>query len=286
MLLDDLHITAEQLKEGMVVAVDKPRQWSSFQLVNKLKWQIKRRLGVKKFKIGHAGTLDPLASGLMLICIGPATKQIATLQEGTKRYTGTMVLGATTPCYDLERAVDAYYPVAQLDAARIENARQHFLGTQQQVPPHFSAVKVNGQRAYMAARHEEEQELKAKEVTIYRFELSNYRPGCYCWQSPSLGLPGFVPGTTPTCYGSNAHSEEIATNNTDKATGTELYRHPQGIVPDWLPQVDFEVECSKGTYIRSLARDFGEALESGAFLCALRRTQIGSYTIDDAYTIE
>ncbi len=284
MRLEELQITAEQLKEGLVIAVDKPRQWSSFQLVNKLKWQIKRQLGIKKFKIGHAGTLDPLASGLMLICIGPATKQIATLQEGTKRYTGTLVLGATTPCYDLERAVDAFYPVAHIDAKAIEATRERFLGTQQQVPPHFSAVKVNGQRAYVAARHDEEQELKAKAVTIYRFDLHNYRPGRYCWQSPSLGLPGFIPGTPPPCYGSNTRLQEE--NIVETASTKELYRAPQGIVPDWLPQIDFDVQCSKGTYIRSLARDFGEALGSGAFLSALRRTQIGSYSLAEAYTLE
>ncbi len=253
-------------------------------MVNKLKWQIKRQLGVKKFKIGHAGTLDPLASGLMLICIGPATKQIATLQEGTKQYIGTMVLGATTPCYDLERAVDCFYPVAQIDEQRLEAVRQTFLGTQQQVPPHFSAVKVNGQRAYMAARHEEEQELKAKEVSIYQFDLHNYRKGAYCWQSPTLGLPDFSPASPPACYGSNARSQEESHHAT--APGKELYRHPQGIVPDWLPQVDFDVLCSKGTYIRSLARDFGEALGSGAFLSALRRTRVGDYTLTDAYTVE
>ncbi len=284
MLLEELHITAEQLKEGMVIAVDKPRQWSSFQLVNKLKWQIKRQLGIKKFKIGHAGTLDPLASGLMLICIGPATKKVDALKKGTRRCTGTMVLGATTPCYDLERAVDMFYPVAHLDAKGIEAARERFLGTQQQVPPHFSAVKVNGQRAYVAARHEEEQALKSKAVTIYQFDLFNYRPGGYCWQSPSLGLPGFAPGTTPACYGSNTRLQEA--DSTEATPAKELYRHPQGIVPDWLPQVDFEVQCSKGTYIRSLARDFGEALGSGAFLSALRRTQIGTYTLADSSTVE
>lgn len=284
MLLDDFHITAEQLKDGMVIAVDKPRQWTSFQVVNKLKWQIKRDLGIKKFKIGHAGTLDPLASGLLLICVGPATKQIPLLQDGEKCYTGTMVLGATTPCFDLERAVDHFYPTAHLNEAFLEQTRQLFLGVQQQTPPHFSAVKVNGQRAYLAARQGEEQELKSKSICIYQFLLTSYRPGCHCWQSPSLGIPGFVPGTPADIYGSNATCE-AASAATSSSHDKDLYQHPLGIVPDGLPQVDFLVRCSKGTYIRSLARDFGVALSSGAFLSALRRTQVGDYTIDNAIKV-
>lgn len=323
MLLENLHITAEQLHEGMVVAVDKPRQWTSFQVVNKLKWQIKRELDIKKFKIGHAGTLDPLASGLLLICIGPATKQIAALQEGEKRYTGTMVLGATTPCYDLERAVDRLYPVAQLSREALETARRRFLGPQQQTPPHFSAVKVNGQRAYLAAREENEppQELKSKEVNVYQFAITAFRPATPCWRSPSLGLPDFVPGVPPAVYGSNARPAEAETAETAETAEAaeapnaecrnaecqsrnaappqgkapkaksphgkpELYRHPQGAVPDGLPQIDFLIRCSKGTYIRSIARDYGQALGCGAFLSALRRTQVGDFTVEDAYTIE
>lgn len=283
MLLENLHITAEQLHEGMVVAVDKPRQWTSFQVVNKLKWQIKRELDIKKFKIGHAGTLDPLASGLLLICIGPTTKQIAALQEGEKRYTGTMVLGATTPCYDLERAVNCYRPVAEINEVRVRETCRHFEGAQQQTPPHFSAVKVNGRRAYEAARLEEQQELKSKEVCVYQFHLAAYRPGCPCWQSASLGVAGYMPGILPAIYGSNA---EEAAPTLDDAPQRDCYKHPLGIVPDWLPQADFVVRCSKGTYIRSLARDMGEALGCGAFLSALRRTQVGDYSVEQAYTLE
>ena len=155
MLLDNLHITATQLHEGLIVPWTNRASGALFKWC-KLQWQIKRQLGIKKFKIGHAGTLDPLASGLLIICVGHATKKIAALQEGEKCYTGTMVLGATTPCYDLERAVDRLYPVAQLSPEALEAARRRFLGPQQQTPPHFSAVKVNGQRAYLAAREENE----------------------------------------------------------------------------------------------------------------------------------
>ena len=133
-------------KAGMVIAIDKPRQWSSFQVVNKLKWHIKRTFGLKKFKIGHAGTLDPLASGLLLVCVGSATKQIEQLQAGIKEYSGTMVLGATTPCYDLEQAVDRLYPTRHITEELIEKTRQQFVGDIEQVPPMFSAVKVDGQR--------------------------------------------------------------------------------------------------------------------------------------------
>lgn len=294
MLLEELHITAEQLKEGFVVPVDKPRQWSSFQVVNKLKWQIKHELDIKKFKIGHAGTLDPLASGLLLVCLGPATKRIPILQDSEKYYTGTMVLGATTACYDLERAVDTFYPVAQITENLLEATRQQFLGPQQQVPPMFSAVKVNGKRAYIAARSqaaqqkhqavdhvaqqaigllEEDTVIKEKSVTIHQFDITAFRPGCNVWQSSSLGIPGFTTGQT-----SATHSHTPTPN-------TQLYRAPLGIVPDWLPQIDFVVRCTKGTYIRSLARDFGFALGSGAFLSALRRTQVGDYNIESAYTL-
>ena len=164
-------------KPGMVIAIDKPRQWSSFQVVNKLKWHIKRTFGLKKFKIGHAGTLDPLASGLLRVCVGNATKQIEQLQSGEKLYSGTMVLGATTPCYDLEQAVDHYYPTKQITKELIEEARQQFVGEIEQVPPMFSAVKVDGNRAYVSARDGETVDIAPKQVTIYDFEITAFREG-------------------------------------------------------------------------------------------------------------
>jgi len=252
-------------KPGIVIPVDKPAGWSSFQVVNKLKWHIKRTFGLKKFKIGHAGTLDPLASGLLLVCVGSATKRIEVLQAGIKVYSGTMVLGATTPCYDLEQAIDAYYPVDGIDAASLESARMQFVGSIEQVPPMFSAVKVDGQRAYVSARDGETAKIAPKTVTVYDFEITAYRPG-YQASSVCSHTPPHVP------------SSPIAERH--------LYRNPQGSVPEHLPQLDFRIVCSKGTYIRSIARDFGEALDSGAFLSALRRERIGNYTLSDALSID
>ena len=228
-------MTQEALLEGIVLPVDKPRQWTSFQAVNKIKAAIRHVYGLKKFKIGHAGTLDPLASGLLLVCIGKATKRIDELQAGTKVYTGTMVLGATTPCYDLERAIDNYYPFAHITPELLQSVLPQFLGTIQQVPPIFSAVKINGQRAYQYARQttadEEPPSPTPKPIQIYEFDITAFRP---------------------------AH----------------------------LPQLDFRIRCGKGTYIRSIARDLGLALDSGAYLSALRREQIGTYSLADAIALD
>ena len=251
-------------KPGLVIAIDKPIQWTSFQVVNKLKWHLKREFGIKKFKIGHAGTLDPLASGLLLVCVGSATKQIEELQAWTKVYSGTMVLGATTPCYDLEQAIDRLYPTEQITMELIEATRKRFLGEIEQVPPMFSAVKVDGRRAYFSARDGEVAEIAPKRVTIYNFEITAFRQG------------------DATAF----QNSEFRIKNTEiKVRERELYRNPQGTVPEWLPQIDFRITCSKGTYIRSIARDFGDAVGSGAFLSALRRERIGDYSISNALTI-
>ena len=164
-------ITLEQIQAGIVLPIDKPRQWTSFQAVNKVKSVVRNAYGLKKFKIGHAGTLDPLATGLLLVCIGKATKDIPQLQDGDKVYTGTMVLGATTPCYDLEQAIDRYYPFDHITPALLDEVRQRFIGTIMQVPPMFSAVKVDGQRAYELARSQEVEgnEIKSKPDTIHSF---------------------------------------------------------------------------------------------------------------------
>ena len=275
MRIDDLRVTPEDIKQGLVIPVDKPRGWSSFQVVNKLKWQIRRELGLKRLKIGHAGTLDPLATGLLLVCVGAATKLIPQLQEGEKCYTGTMALGATTPCFDLERVIDSFYPTAQIDTTSIEAARQRFVGRILQTPPTFSAVKVNGRRAYEAARQGEAQDIKAKEVTIERFAIVAYRPGIPLWNLPLLNDEDFLSALDSPSIWDQAHN----------CAQQGLYHNPQGKVPAFLPQLDFEVRCSKGTYLRSLARDFGAALGSGAFLCALRRTRIGDYSVDEAFSL-
>ncbi|MCR4829447.1 MAG: tRNA pseudouridine(55) synthase TruB [Bacteroidales bacterium] len=253
-------------KAGLIIAVDKPVGWSSFQAVNKVKWHLKREFGLKKFKIGHAGTLDPLASGLLLICVGSATKQIEGLQAGIKEYTGTLVLGATTPCYDLERAVDAVYPTAHITDAMLMAAAQQFTGPQEQVPPTFSAVKVDGKRAYVAARDGDDVQISAKHIEIYDFAITAIRHG------------------DTTLFAQWSEANPLSDSAVDSSQ-RELYREPQGRVPEGLPQVDFRVTCSKGTYIRSLARDYGASLDSGAFLSALRRERIGDYRVDDALPI-
>ena len=287
--------TLEQLQAGIVIPVDKPRQWTSFQAVNKIKAVVKNivrseKLGVSsststphsslptpnyKIKVGHAGTLDPLATGLLLVCVGKATKSIPQLQDGDKVYTGTIVFGATTPCYDLERPVDRYYPYEHITRELVEETSRRFTGTILQVPPMFSAVKVAGQRAYEYARTDDPSvTIQPKPVTVYSFEITDFREGVQgsaterkVVQDDSFGQQ-YCPGTPQ-------HSLALPST-------THLYKHPLGEVPPHLPQADFRIKCGKGTYIRSLARDLGEALGSGAFLSSLRREQIGTYNVADA----
>ncbi|AWM33161.1 tRNA pseudouridine(55) synthase TruB [Hymenobacter nivis] len=218
---DGIEISANSLEEGVVLLFDKPLTWSSFDGVRKLKNALRIR------KVGHAGTLDPLATGLLILCTGKKTKEIDQIQAQEKEYTGTFRLGQTTPSFDLETAVDAEGPYAHLTDADIQAAAAQFVGEIQQTPPLYSAVKIDGQRAYELARKGQTAEIKAKTVTIKTFELTR-----------------------------------IA-----------------------LPEVDFRVVCSKGTYIRSLARDLGAALGAGAHLTGLRRTRIGAYRVEDALTL-
>ncbi|GAA4761140.1 MULTISPECIES: tRNA pseudouridine(55) synthase TruB [Flavobacterium] len=221
--------SAEDILNGQVLLIDKPLTWSSFQAVNKLKYTLKNRLGLpKKFKIGHAGTLDPLASGLLIVCTGKFTKRITEIQAQTKEYTGTITVGATTPSYDLETEIDATFPTNHITEALIQETVQQFIGEIDQKPPVFSAIKKDGKRLYEHARAGEEVEITARKTTIYEFEITR-----------------------------------IA-----------------------LPEIDFRVSCSKGTYIRSLAYDFGIALQSGGHLTDLRRTKIGEYSVDKAITPE
>lgn len=217
-------MTAEDFLAGQILLIDKPLHWTSFQAVNKMKWTLKTQLGLKKIKIGHAGTLDPLASGLLLVCTGKATKQISELQGQVKEYTGTFFFGATTPSYDLETEIDQTFPTQHIDENLIRKTTQKFLGQIDQKPPIFSAIKKDGKRLYEHARAGEEVEIASRKTTIYEFEITR-----------------------------------IA-----------------------LPEVDFRVRCSKGTYIRSLAYDFGKALESGAHLTVLRRTKIGNFEVENA----
>lgn len=204
-----------------IILFDKPYRWTSFDVVN----YVKKATG---FKVGHAGTLDPLATGLLILCTGRKTKEIAQYQALEKEYTGTFVLGATTPCYDLEKEPDTFFPVNHITEEKIEAAARSLTGEQDQVPPLFSAKKVDGKRAYEMAREGSDHELRSNRITVYEFEITRIE----------------------------------------------------------MPEVDFRITCSKGTYIRSVARDFGLKLESGAYLKALRRTRIGDFRVENAFTLE
>ena len=218
----------EQFLNGEIILIDKPLDWTSFQVVNKIRWLIRSTFGIKKIKVGHAGTLDPLASGLLILCTGKMTKSIEQFIGQEKEYTGTFTLGSTTPSYDLETEVDNTFPTDHITEELLQATLNQFVGTIDQYPPVFSALKKDGKRLYEFAREGIEVEIPARKVNIHSFEL------------------------------------------TQKV----------------IPKVDFKVICSKGTYIRSLANDYGKALNSGAHLSALRRTRIGEFNIEHAISIE
>ena len=221
-------MTDEDYLNGQILLIDKPLNWTSFQAVNKLKYALINKLGLpKKFKIGHAGTLDPLATGLLLVCTGKFTKRITELQGQAKEYTGTFFIGATTPSYDLETEIDETFPTSHIDEALIRETLKQFLGEIDQKPPIFSAIKKEGVRLYEHARAGKTVEIATRKTTIHEFEITR-----------------------------------IA-----------------------LPEIDFRVVCSKGTYIRSLAFDFGRAMHSGSHLTTLRRTKIGDYNVREAVDV-
>ena len=221
-------MTAEDFQSGQVLLIDKPLTWTSFKAVNKLRWEIRQAFNIKKIKVGHAGTLDPLATGLLIICTGKMTKQINTFQGQVKEYTGTITLGSTTPSYDLETEINETFSTSHITKTLVQDATTQFLGEIDQFPPIFSALKKDGKRLYEYARAGETVEIKSRKITVEAFEISHFE------------------------------------NN----------------------KVDFRVVCSKGTYIRSLAHDFGKALNSGAHLSALRRTKIGGFHVDNAQTLD
>jgi len=221
-------LTEEDYKSGQILLIDKPLQWTSFQVVNKLRWEIRQAYNIKKIKVGHAGTLDPLASGLLVICTGKMTKQIDTFQGQIKEYTGTITLGGSTPSFDLETEVNETFSTNHITPELIQAATAQFIGEIDQFPPVFSALKKEGKRLYEYARAGEAVEVKSRKVTIDAFDI--------------------------TAINGNA--------------------------------IDFRVVCSKGTYIRSLANDFGKALQSGGHLSALRRTKIGDFEVGKALSID
>ncbi len=214
--------------DGEVLLIDKPYKWTSFDVISKLRSHIRGRLHLRKLKVGHAGTLDPLATGLVIVCTGKFTKRINEFQDDIKEYTGTICLGATTPSFDLEKEIDETFDISHLNEKLIRDAALGFLGDMDQMPPQFSAKKVNGKRAYEYARQNKEVELQTRKITISEFEITDIQ----------------------------------------------------------LPEVDFRIVCTKGTYIRAIARDFGEALNCGGHLTVLRRTRNGLLKVEDAQTLE
>lgn len=260
------------IQAGEILYIDKPYRWTSFDVVNKVRWLLCRRLGTKKLKVGHAGTLDPLATGVMIVCIGRATKRIDELQAGTKEYIATLRLGATTPSFDLEHEIDAYYPTEHITREQVENVLKQFLGRIEQVPPAYSAVKVDGKRAYDLARKDKDVELKPKVLVIDEIELLEYsvqeHDGAQLLPSPT----GEVGGSSLPRTG--MRNKAFLTS---PATPSDT---------DAYPFITIRVVCSKGTYIRALARDIGQALSSGAHLTALRRTRVGDVSIDDCLSME
>lgn len=221
-------MTAEDYKTGQVLLIDKPMKWTSFQVVNKVRWLIRKQYGLKKIKVGHAGTLDPLATGLLILCTGKFTKKIGAYQAQEKEYTGTITIGATTASYDLETEIDQTFDISGISSEMILETTAQFTGDIRQQPPVFSALKKDGKRLYEFARAGEEVIVPSRNIHISTFEITNI----------------------------------------------------------YLPNVDFRVVCSKGTYIRSLAHDFGRALHGGGHLSALRRTKIGAYSVNNALTVQ
>ena len=221
-------LTAEYFLSGQVLLIDKPLNWTSFQVVNKLRWEIRNAFGIKKIKVGHAGTLDPLATGLLIICTGKMTKQIDTFQGQIKEYTGTFAIGSTTPSFDLETEINATFSTDHITDDLIHKTTEHFIGEIEQFPPVYSALKKDGKRLYEFARAGIDVEIKSRKVHVSEFEIT-------------------------------------------KIDGLNI---------------DFRVVCSKGTYIRSLAHDFGKVLNSGAHLSELRRTKIGDFHVTKALTPE
>lgn len=221
-------MTKEDFLEGQTILIDKPLGWTSFDAVNKIRWKLKKKFNLKNIKVGHAGTLDPLATGLLVICIGKHTKKIESLMAGKKTYTGTILLGKTTPSYDLETEFDKEFPIDHIDIPLMEQVRRTFIGEIDQVPPVFSAKQIDGKRAYDYAREGKEVVMKTNKVFIDSFSINSER----------------------------------------------------------FPEIDFEISCSKGTYIRSIAHDFGKMLGSGGTLIALRRTASGEQRIEDSVSVD
>ncbi len=266
-----LHSDIDQYPEGIILLVNKPYRWTSADVIRKIKWAACRHFGKKKLKVGHAGTLDPLATGVLLVCIGPATRQAETLQKHDKEYLAGISFGATTPSYDLEKEIDRRFPVEEVNEQNIRMALQGFIGPQEQIAPLFSAKSIDGVRAYELARklyrqavregqdfdHSEAEILSRQNITIFQAELEKYCPE---------GIEA-----VPENMDENPRNSRIHV-----CDNSDLH----------LPHAEIRIACTKGTYIRAFARDLGEALHSGAHLDSLCRTRTGNFLVENALTID
>jgi len=258
-------------QEGEILGFDKPLTWTSFNLVKAVRNSLSRRLGIKRLKTGHAGTLDPMASGVMIVCTGKCTKLIDQLQAGTKEYIATLRLGCTTASFDAEHEIDGTYPTAHITKEMVDEALSKFVGEIKQIPPVYSAVKVDGRRAFSYAREGDEVQLQAKTLVIDELELLDIN-------LPEQNLI-------------SPHAQEVAGMIKAGVKIKEYGRKLQHIEDvevesEIVPYIKIRVVCSKGTYIRALARDIGQALDSGAYLIGLRRTRVGDIKIEDCLSVQ
>ena len=265
--------------EGIIFPVDKPYRWTSSDVVRKIKYVLRNHFGTKNVKIGHAGTLDPLATGLLIICVGKACKLSEALQAERKEYIAEFTLGATTPSFDREHPIDALYPFGHIAEADMRKAAESFISQTEQMPPAYSAKYVNGTRSYYLARNGEESDLKPAAVKIYACELLDVDNPL----SKTLERPSY--GTDET------HNTFVVKKRIASEENNPVVRYTEGslLAPDQirnLPTATLRIECSKGTYIRSMARDFGAMLSSGAYMSALRRSASGGFRVEDALDIK
>lgn len=269
----------EDYPEGIVLPIDKPYRWTSADVIRKVKYAAIRHFGKKNLKVGHAGTLDPLATGILLVCLGPATKRAEELQRSAKQYIAGVTFGATTPSYDLEKDIDREYPLDGVSEESVRGLLPRFIGEQDQVAPLFSAKSVDGVRAYETARKlykagqltEENNILQANRINIYDLELLSFA-------SPTAG-EFFVSPERPVSTLGHVRGRDPLDTKKNRINVADISEYA-------LPTAMIRVDCSKGTYIRALARDLGEALGSGAFLSSLRRTANGGFDISEALTLD
>ena len=257
-------------QDGEILGFDKPLTWTSFNLVKAVRNSLSRRLGIKRLKTGHAGTLDPMATGVMIVCTGKCTKLIDKLQAGTKEYIATLRLGCTTASFDAEHEIDGTYPTAHITREMVDEVLSRFRGEIMQIPPVYSAVKVDGKRAFAYARENEEVELKAKPLVIDELELLDINlPEQNVISPNAVEVAGMIKsGVRIKDFGRKLqHIEDVEVES------------------EVIPYIKIRVVCSKGTYIRALARDIGEALQSGAYLIGLRRTRVGDTRIEDCLSV-